>query len=87
MGEDGHRNVEKPVIAERYNSNMGRVDSLDQMFGTYQYPHKCTKWYHTLYHRVRAIALVNGFILYKKANPTKRSILYIFFDQDLNEAK
>ena len=71
-GEGGHRNVEKPVIAERYNSNMGGVDSLDQMLGTYQYPHKCIKWYHTLYHRVREIALVNGFILYKKANPNKR---------------
>ena len=34
-GEGGHRNVEKPVIAERYNSNMGGVDSLDQMLGTY----------------------------------------------------
>ena len=51
---------------------MGGVDCLDQMLGTYQYPHQCLKWYHTLYHRVREIALVNGFILYKKANPTKR---------------
>ena len=71
-GEGGYRTVEKPVIAERYNSKMGGVDCLDQMLGTYQYPHKCLKWYHTLYHRVREIALVNGFILYKKANPTKR---------------
>lgn len=51
-GEGGYRTVEKPVIAERYNSNMVGVDSLDQMLGTYQYPHKCLKWYHTLYHRV-----------------------------------
>ena len=71
-GEGGYRTVEKPVIAERYNSKMGGVDCLDQMLGTYQYPYKCLKWYHTLYHRVREIALVNGFILYKKANPTKK---------------
>ena len=43
-----------------------------QMLGTYQYPHKCLKWYHKLYPRAREIALVNGFILYKKANPTKK---------------
>lgn len=71
-GEGGYHTVEKPVIAARYNSKMGAVDCLDQMLGTYQYPHKCLKWYHTLYHRVREIALVNGFILYKKANPTKK---------------
>lgn len=71
-GEGGYREVEKPVIADRYNSNMGGVDTLDQMLGTYQFPHKCVKWYHTLFHRAREIALVNGFILYKKANSTKR---------------
>ena len=71
-GEGGYREVEKPVIADRYNSNMGGVDTLDQMLGTYQFPHKCVKWYHTLFHRAREIALVNGSILYKKANSTKR---------------
>ena len=71
-GEGGYRTVEKPVTGECYNSKMGGVDCLDQMLGTCQYPHKCLKWYHTLYHRVREIALVNGFILYKKANPTKK---------------
>ena len=70
--EGGHRTVEKPVMTERYNSKMGWVDCLDQMLGTYQYPQKCLKWYHTLYHRVWEIALVNGFILYKKASPTKK---------------
>ena len=50
---------------------MGGVDTLDQMLGTYQFPHKCVKCL-TLFHRAREIALVNGFILYKKANSTKR---------------
>ncbi|KAL9979135.1 hypothetical protein ACROYT_G016750 [Oculina patagonica] len=47
---------------------MGGVDTLDQLLGTYQYPHKSQKWYHTVYHRVREVALVNGFILYRKAS-------------------
>jgi len=45
---------------------------LDQMLGTYQDPHNCLKWYHTLYDRILEVALVNGFILYKKANSTKK---------------
>ena len=38
--EGGHRTVEKPVIAERYNQHMAGVDLHDQMMGTYAYPHK-----------------------------------------------
>ena len=64
----GYRTVEKPVIAEQYNHFMGGVDTLDQLLGTYQYPHKSQKWYHTIYHRVREVALVNGFIVYRKAH-------------------
>lgn len=64
----GKRTVEKPVAVERYNMNMGGVDRFDQMLGTYQYPHKSLKWYHTLYHRARETALVNGYIIYKKAS-------------------
>ena len=64
----GYRTVEKPVIAEQYNHFMGGVDTLDQLLGTYQYPHKSQKWYHTIYHRVREVALVNGFIVYRKAS-------------------
>ena len=66
--DTGYRTVEKPVIAEQYNHFMGGVDTLDQLLGTYQYPHKSQKWYHTIYHRVREVALVNGFIVYRKAH-------------------
>ena len=52
-GEGGCRTVEKPVTVEHYNnSKMGGMDCLDQMLGTYQYSHKCLKWYHTLDHRI-----------------------------------
>jgi hypothetical protein len=60
----GHRQVEKPVLAEVYNKNMGGVDLLDQKLGTFAYPHKSSKWYHTVYHRIREVALVNSNIVY-----------------------
>lgn len=66
--QGGHREMEKPVMAERYNNCMAGVDRLDQMLGSYQYGHKCCKWYHTIYHRKREVALVNSYIIYKKAN-------------------
>lgn len=66
--DTSYRTVEKPVLAETYNHLRGGVDTLDQLLGTYQYPHKSQKWYHTVYHRVREVALVNGFILYRKAS-------------------
>lgn len=64
--DGGRRIVEKPIIAETYNEHMGGVDILDQKLGTFAYPHKCSKWYHTIYHRCREVAVVNAYILYQK---------------------
>ena len=47
---------------------MAGVDRLNQMHGSYQFPYKCFKWYHTLFHRAREIALANGYIIYCKAS-------------------
>ena len=33
--EGGHRIVEKPVMTEVYNQNLGGVDIMDQRLGTY----------------------------------------------------
>ena len=43
---------------------MSGVDILYQKLGTYQFPHKSSKWYYTIYHRIREVALVNGYIVY-----------------------
>ena len=67
-GKKEGRMLIKPVAIEEYNCRMAGVDRLDQMLGTYAYGHKSTKWYQTIYHRVREIALVNGYILYKQSN-------------------
>lgn len=63
-GEGGYRTVEKPVIGELYNQHMGAVDICDQKLGTYTFPHKSGKWYMTIYHRIREVAMVNAYILY-----------------------
>ena len=70
----GHRTVEKPVIAEVYNQNMGGVDILDQKLGTFCYPHKSSKWYFTVYHRIREVALVNGYIIYTLDNKENKIV-------------
>ena len=45
---------------------MAGVDIMDQKLGTYAFPHKSSKWYFTIYHRIREVALVNGYIIYTK---------------------
>lgn len=72
---DGYRIVEKPVMAEDYNAHMNGVDVLDQKLGTYMFPHKCAKWYMTIFHRVREVALVNGYILYQRSRPANEKPL------------
>lgn len=69
--DGGYRSVEKPVIADCYNEYMGGVDTMDQLLGSYCYPHKVSKWYHAVYQRVREVALTNGYILYSQANAGK----------------
>jgi len=62
-----YSDVDKPVMSERDNNCMAGVDHLDQMLGSYQYTHKCQKWYQAIYHRKRELALVNEYVIYKKA--------------------
>ena len=65
-GNPDGRLLEKPVALEEYNNKMSGVDRLDQMLATHGYSHKCMKWYQPLYHRIREIALSNGYVLYKQ---------------------
>mgnify|MGYP001796281652 CR=1 FL=1 len=58
--QDGYREIEKLVIAEKYNQHMGGVDILDQKLGTFALPHKSSKWYFAIYHRIREVAMVNA---------------------------
>ena len=66
--KDGIREVNKPTVVHNYNKHMAGVDNWDQKLLCYCYEHKSQKWYQPLFHRVIEIALVNGFIIYKKNN-------------------
>lgn len=54
--------------------NISGVNLLDKKLGTYMYPHKFQKWYHTLFHRMMQLALINGYVVYSasKRNLTRR---------------
>ena len=71
----GFRQIEKPVIADRYNANMAGVDLYDQMLGSYSYPHKVQKWYHAIFHNIMETALVNGYIVYRESREEADKIL------------
>ena len=58
--------MDKPVVADVYNSYMGGVDHFDQLMKNYYYPHRNYKWYHALYHYIKDLALVNSHILLKQ---------------------
>jgi hypothetical protein len=66
---EARRTVVRPVMCDAYNSHMNGVDVLDQKHGSYSYPHKWAKWYITIFHRLREVALVNGYIIYCKSVP------------------
>ena len=59
---EGFRIVEKPSICQNYNDHMAGVDHFDQMKVSYNYPHKSVKWYHSIFHFIKEIALINGLI-------------------------
>lgn len=71
----GFRVVEKPVLADRYNTNMAGVDLYDQLLGTYAYPHKAQKWYLPIYHTIVETALVNGYIAYRESREEEQKLL------------
>ena len=54
-GDGGFRHVKKPIVAEDYNTYTGGVDLLDQLLGTYCYPHKGSKWYLAVYFSIFSI--------------------------------
>jgi hypothetical protein len=68
----GNRSVLKPNIQVLYNTFMGGVDKFDQLCATYSFDRKSKKWYHTIWHFLIEVALVNGYICYNTQNPTKK---------------
>ena len=55
----------KPLVVDRYNHNMGRVDKADQYSMYYSFGRRSVKWWRKLMFLLMEVALVNSFILYK----------------------
>ena len=55
----------KPLVIDRYNYNMGRVDEADQYSVYYSFGKRSVKWWRKLMFWLMEVALVYLFILYK----------------------
>lgn len=62
--KSGLRKVTKPNVQVLYNKYMGGVDLFDKFCSTYSFGHKSMKWYFTIWHFIKEIALINGCISY-----------------------
>ena len=47
----------------------GMVDIMDQKLGTFVFPHKNSKRHSAIYHKLREVALANGYIVCCQSNP------------------
>lgn len=65
-------NSGKPEIIIFYNSTKGGVDTLDQKCANYSVARRTQRWPCVIFSAILNISMVNGFILWKAANPNKR---------------
>ena len=65
--EGGWKTVEKLAMAKRYNEDMAGIDKIDQLLGSYDYPHISKSGNRQLFTTVmREIALVSRYIILQK---------------------
>ena len=67
--------VMKPTCILHYNRYMSGVDHLDQISSYYSCARKTVKWSKKLVLHLLHLAVMNGFILYKKYNGRITSVL------------
>lgn len=61
-------NIVCPKIIKDYNAHMGGVDLMDSFLGRYRIRIKSRKWYIRLFYHLTDMAVINSWVLYKKAN-------------------
>lgn len=59
-------NIECPSVIVKYNKHMGGVDLLDSLIGRYKIKIRTKKWYMRLFYHLVDVAVINGWILYKR---------------------
>jgi len=58
--------VSCPAIVKEYNEHMGGVDLFDMLMSLYKLDHKSCKWYRRIFLWVLNVAVVNGWLLYRR---------------------
>ena len=61
-----HVQVTCPAIVREYNQHMGGVDLFDMLMALYKVDHKSTKWYRRIFFWALNVAVVNGWLLYRR---------------------
>lgn len=60
-----------PAIVRDYNQHMGGVDLFDMLMALYKVDHKSNKWYRRVFFWALNVAVVNGWLLYKRHSQQK----------------
>ena len=61
-----HVNVNCPAIVKEYNEHMGGVDLFDMLMSLYKVDHKTAKWYRHIFLWALNVAVINGWLLYRR---------------------
>ena len=64
--EHKHVQVNCPAIVKEYNEHMGEVDVFDMLMSLYKVDHKSTEWYIRIFFWALNVAIINGWLLYRR---------------------
>ncbi len=64
--EKKYINIKCPAIVAEYNSFMGGVDSFNMLMSLYRNDRKSRKWYLRIFFWALNVAVVNGWLLYRR---------------------
>ena len=86
-----HVNVNCPAIVKEYNEHMGGVDLFDMLMSLYKVDHKSTTWYRRIFLWALNLAVINGWLVYRRhANqlmlPGREQMDLIHFTASISEA-
>jgi hypothetical protein len=58
--------ISQPFIVKEYNTTMGAVDKFDMLTALYRLEHKSRRWYIRIFYWCLQLAVVNGWLLYRR---------------------
>lgn len=89
--QKARKEIDCPQIISIYNQHMGGVDLLDSLMGLYRITIRSKKWYHRLFFHFLDMAVVNAWLLYRRAlsqqNNTSEVLRLAEFKAQIAEGK